>query len=206
MKWKLCHKNRERGCCERKGEDWCSYLRYGTEILSQCCPPTAPRSKGGTFAWRCLQTMSCCILTVVNRVTWSTSATRSLMLLSVEWAQKQPRYPFTYDTIYNLYNLPRKGSDLTATCFKSCTGKHNLYVFCLFFCSSEVWSAIETNEQRNDLVMHSLDNLNRRRSVINGFSDLFVQCAVISKANILKQHKVAWKDAAAVVLDHSKQY
>lgn len=71
---------------------------------------------------------------------------------------------------------------------------------------SKVWSAIETNEQRNDLVMHSLDNLNRRGSVINGFSDLFVQCAVILKANILKQYKVAREDAAAVVLDHSKQY
>lgn len=51
---------------------------------------------------------------------------------------------------------------------------------------SEVWSAIKINEQRNDLVLHSLDNLNRRGSVINGVSDLTLQCAVILKANILK--------------------
>lgn len=51
---------------------------------------------------------------------------------------------------------------------------------------SEVWSAIKTNEQRNDLVMNNLDNLNRKGSIINGVSDLTLRRAVILKANILK--------------------
>lgn len=38
-----------------------------------------------------------------------------------------------------------------------------------FFFPSEVWLAIETSEQKNDLVMHTLYNLNKQGSAINVF-------------------------------------
>lgn len=89
--------------------------------------------------------------------------------------------------IYNLYNL------LSRELFDSNVLQKMLHMQRQFACNlplspfpSEVWSAIKINEQRNDLVMHSLDNLNRRGSIINEFSDLTVQCGAILKANILK--------------------
>ena len=169
IKWKSCHKNTERECSGRNGEDWCSYLCHDTEILSQCWPPTASCSKEGTFAQHCLQIY---VLLQPDSLEQSPEAHQQCAP-SCFWVwnehRSSPGIPsHMTQLISNLYNLPRKDSDLTAMCFRRCcTCKHNLYVL-YSPPRPEVWSAIETNEQRNDLVMHSLDNLNRQASVING--------------------------------------
>lgn len=197
-----------RGCSRRKREEWCSYLCHGTKILSQCWSPTALCSKEDTFTQLCLQNY---VLLHSDTLKEAPEANKQ-NAPSCFWVWNEhrcsPDIPSQMtQLIYNLSNLPRR------QWFDSNELQNILHIQRQFACNlplfpfpSEVWSAIKTNEQRNDLVMHSLDNLNRQGSIINGFSGLTVQCAVVLKANILKKHKVAWEHAAAAALDHSEQY
>lgn len=100
--------------------------------------------------------------------------------MSTEGAQLSLHIKHTWSTTYIV--CPGKKVIWQGCAFqRPCICKDNFYVFwcfCLFFFfpfSNSVRSAIETSEQKNDLVMHTLYNLNKRGSVINVFSDLFIK-------------------------------
>lgn len=191
IKWKSCHKNTKRGCSRRKREEWCSYLCYSTKILSLCWPETALCSKEDTFVNHCLQNY---VLQHPDNLKESPEA-HEQHAPSCFWVWNKHRCssnipPHMTQLIYTLYCLPRRHWFDSNMLQKMLPMKRqflcNLLLSPLKFQIVEVWSAIKTNEQRNYLVVHNLDNLNRQGSIINGVSDLNAQCAIILKENILK--------------------
>lgn len=155
--------------------NWWSYLFQGTET-----EPCSKKEKVHLFST--VHKLNCFVTSGQSQS--HTEHTGNPLLhvsedgMSTEGAQLWLHIKHTWSTTYS---LPRKDSDLTGMCFPKTLHMQRqflciLMVFFFFFpFSNSVWSAIETSEQKNDLVMHTLYNLNKWGSVINVFSDLFVK-------------------------------